>query len=41
MFCLDHGASVFDKVLWRAPNGSGRCSVAQCYDNAWAMLVHK
>ena len=23
--------SVFDKVLW--------CSVAQCYDNTWAMLV--
>ena len=21
-----------------APNGAGRCSVAQCYDNTWAML---
>ena len=21
-----------------APNGTGRCSVAQCYDNTWAML---
>ena len=21
------------------PNGTGRCSMAQCYDNTWAMLV--
>ena len=22
-----------------APNGAGRCPVAQCYDNTWATLV--
>ena len=31
--------SVFLIESYGTPNGTGRCSVAQCYDNAWAMLV--
>ena len=31
--------SVFLIRSYGAPSGAGRCSVAQCYDNTWAMLV--
>ena len=31
--------SVFLIRSYGTPNNTGRCSVAQCYDNAWAMLA--
>ena len=34
-----HFTSVFLIRSYGAPNGTGRCSVAECYDNTWAMLV--
>ena len=32
-------AAVFLIRSYGAPNGIGRCSVAQCYDITWAMLA--
>ena len=31
--------SVFLIRSYGTPNGAGRCSVAQCYDNTWATLA--